>query len=60
MSHRKHRSILTMIDFAIRYSFAIMMMSLKTVDMSGGTGEYLSWSRGIPREILNRGYIEFK
>ena len=52
MSDRKHRCILTMIDFATRYPIAIPMTSIETVDVAEALASIFA-AVGIPREILS-------
>ena len=51
-SHRKHRWILTMIDFATRYPIAIPMTSIETVYVAEALVSIFA-GVGIPREILS-------
>ena len=52
MSDRKHRWILTMIDFATRYPIAIPMTSIETVDVAEALVSMFA-GVGITREILS-------
>ena len=52
MSDRKHRWILTMIEFATRYPIAIPMTSIETVDVAEALVSIFA-GVGIPREILS-------
>ena len=52
MSDRKHRYILTMINFATMYPIAIKMTSIKTVDVAEALVIIFA-GVGIPREILS-------
>ena len=51
MSDRKHRWILTMVDFATRYPITIPMTSIETVDVTEALVNIFA-GVGIPREIL--------
>ena len=53
MSDRKHRWILTMIDFATRYPIAIPITSIETVDVAEALVSIFA-GVGIPREIFER------